>query len=147
MDNSLLIGRWNIISWQQQYDDGRVTYPLGTALEGFIQYQPDGQMLCMMGRADRPNFVTGGQWNASDAEKAAAYSSFMAYAGRYSVDGEWVTHHVDLTLFPNWKHGDQKRRVQLRHGPDGDLLDIVARLEPDTTEARNAILAWKRAKV
>lgn len=145
MDKTPLLGRWNIVSWQQRYDDGRITYPLGTALEGFIQYDANGQMMCMMARADRSNFVTGGQWNASNDEKAGAYSSFMAYAGSYSVDGEWVTHHVDLTLFPNWKNGDQKRRVQLKRDPTGDTLDIVARLEEGTPEARSAVLAWKRA--
>ncbi|MDB5728790.1 MAG: hypothetical protein JWQ00_1995 [Noviherbaspirillum sp.] len=144
MDKNLLLGRWNIISWEQRYDDGRVTHPLGTALEGFIQYDANGQMICMIGRTDRPNFSTGGQWNASDEEKAAAYSSYLAYAGRYSVNGESVTHHVDLSLFPNWKNGDQKRRVELIPGAAGDKLNIVARLEEGTAEARSAVLAWKR---
>lgn len=144
MDKNLLLGRWNIISWEQRYDDGRVTHPLGTALEGFIQYDANGQMICMIGRTDRPNFSTGGQWNASNDEKAAAYSSYLAYAGRYSVNGDWVTHHVDLSLFPNWKNGDQKRRVELIPGAAGDKLNIVARLEEGTAEARSAVLAWKR---
>jgi hypothetical protein len=144
MDKNLLLGRWNIISWEQRYDDGRVTHPLGTALEGFIQYDANGQMICMIGRIDRPNFSTGGQWNASNDEKAAAYSSYLAYAGRYSVNGESVTHHVDLSLFPNWKNGDQKRRVELIPGAAGDKLNIVARLEEGTAEARSAVLAWKR---
>jgi hypothetical protein len=145
MDKTLLLGRWNIVSWEQRYDDGRVTRPLGTALEGFIQYGADGRMICMMGRADRANFVTGGQWNASNDEKAGAYSSFMAYAGSYTVDGDLVTHHVDLSLFPNWKGGDQKRHVQLKRDPSGDTLEIAARLEEGSSEARTAVLAWKRA--
>jgi hypothetical protein len=144
MDKNGLLGRWNILSWEQRYDDGRVTHPLGTALEGFIQYDPNGQMMCMMARADRAPFVTGGQWNAQAEERASAYSGFMAYAGTYSVDGEWVTHHVETTLFPNWKNGNQKRRVQLQRDPSGDRLDITARLEEGTPEARTAVLAWKR---
>lgn len=145
MDKTLLLGRWDIVSWQQRYDDGRVTHPLGTELEGFIAYDDMGRMVCMMGRAERAPFTTGGQWNASEAERAAAYSGFMAYAGRYTVEGEWVTHHVDLSLFPNWKGGDQKRRVQLTCDPAGDTLDIVARLEEGTPEARSAVLAWRRS--
>jgi hypothetical protein len=145
MDKTLLIGRWKIVSWEQRYDDGRVTRPLGAALEGFIQYDVDGRMMCMMGRADRAGFVTGGQWNASNDEKAGAYSSFMAYAGSYTVDGDLVTHHVDLSLFPNWKGGDQRRHAQLRRDPSGDTLEIAARLEEGSTEARTAVLAWKRA--
>lgn len=144
MDERLLHGRWEIVSWEQRYDDGRLSYPLGTELQGFIQYDPDGRMVCMMGRAQRPFFATGGQWNADDTEKAQAYSSFMAYSGRYVVEGEWVTHHVDLTLFPNWQHGLQKRQLQLTQNADGSRLDIVARLENGTTEARNAVLVWRR---
>jgi hypothetical protein len=146
MDKTLLLGRWDIVSWEQRYDDGRITHPLGTDLEGFILYGEDGNMVCMMGRADRPRFVTGGQWNASDAEKSAAYSGFMAYAGRFSVDGEWVTHHVGLTLFPNWQHGDQRRHVRLRSEAGVSMLDIVARLEEQTTEARSAVLTWRRRR-
>lgn len=145
MDKALLLGRWNIVSWEQRYDDGRVTRPLGAALEGFIQYEANGRMICMMGRAGRAGFVTGGQWNASNDEKADAYSGFMAYAGSYTVDGDLVTHHVELSLFPNWKGGDQKRRVRIEHGPSGDTLAVSARLEEGTPEARSAVLAWKRA--
>jgi hypothetical protein len=145
MHKTLLLGRWNIISWQQRYDDGRIAHPLGTALEGFIQYDASGAMMCMMGRANRPGFVTGGQWNAANEEKAGAYSSFMAYAGTYSIDGEYVTHHVDISLYPNWKNGDQKRRVRYHRDAAGETLEIVARLEEGTPEARSAVLAWKRA--
>jgi hypothetical protein len=145
LDQALLRGRWQVTSWRQEYDDGRVTYPLGRELEGFLQYDADGRMACMIARADRARFATGGQWNAADTEKAAAYSSFLAYGGRYTVEGDVVTHHVELSLFPNWKGGEQRRRVSLQDTAQGPVLDIVARLEEGTPEARSAILSWRRA--
>jgi hypothetical protein len=142
-----IIGRWDIVSWLQLYYDGRRQAPLGERLEGFIRYLPPdangrGDMICMIANADRPNFSTGGQWNAEDAEKAAAYGSMLSYAGTYRLDGDTVIHEVKISLFPNWKGGDQRRKVRLE---GADNLFIEARLEDGTPEARTAQLAWKRA--
>ncbi|HJU99898.1 MAG TPA: lipocalin-like domain-containing protein [Burkholderiaceae bacterium] len=141
MNEQAIIGRWQIVAWEQVYDDGRRTYPLGQQVEGFIQYDPDGRMMCMLCRGDRQNFSTGGQWNASLEEKAAAYSSMLAYAGSYTYGGDTVSHHVDLSAFPNWKGGIQKRRIETM---DAGRLALVARLEEGTSEARTARLTWKR---
>lgn len=138
-----LTGRWDIVSWEQDYDDGRLVHPLGQELQGFIRYTDDGDMACMIARADRPCFATGGQWDAEDTERAAAYSSMLAYAGTYDVDGDTVTHHVDLSLFPNWVGGDQRRRFVFR--ADGTLA-LEARLEDGTPAARTARLVWQRPR-
>jgi Lipocalin-like domain len=49
---------------------------------------------------------------------------FVAYAGPFSVDvGKGtVTHHVDVSLFPNWQGHDQVRRVTI----EGGRLSIIA---------------------
>ncbi|VVE18082.1 lipocalin-like domain-containing protein [Pandoraea nosoerga] len=138
--NAALVGRWKIVAWEQIYDDGRHTFPLGQALEGFIQYDGDGRMMCMLFRADRPNFTTGGQWNASQEEKALAYGSMLAYAGTYTVDGDIVSHRVELSAFPNWKGGTQTRKIETL---EGDRLVLAARLEEGTSEARTARLVWE----
>jgi hypothetical protein len=140
MTEADLVGRWDIVSWQQVYDDGRVQHPMGEDLRGFIRYTDDGDMAVMIVRADRANF-TGGQWDASNDEKAAAYMSMLSYAGRYEVDGDFVVHHVDFSLFPNWAGGQQRRRVVVR--ADGTIA-LEARLEADTPEARTAQLVWRR---
>lgn len=147
IEHADIIGRWDIVSWLQLYDDGRREAPLGERLEGFIRYLPPnpdglGDMICMIAKADRPNFTTGGQWNADDAEKAAAYGSMLSYAGSYRIDGDAVIHAVHISLFPNWKGGDQRRKARLE---GADKLFIEARLEDGTSEARTAQLAWKRA--
>lgn len=136
-----VLGRWNIISWLQLYDDGRQTAPLGEKLQGFIRYLEDGDMICMIARADRSNFVTGGQWDASDEEKGAAYNSMLAYAGRYRIEGNTIVHMVEHSLFPNWIGGEQRRLVRMT----GDDLFIEARLEEGTPQARTAQLRWVKA--
>lgn len=134
-----IIGRWQVVAWRQDYDDGRVVYPMGENLGGFIQYGPDGDVSVLIARRGRERF-TGGQWNASDAEKARAYDGFMSYCGRYELQGDEVVHHIDLSLFPNFEGGQQRRRATLRDGK----LHLTARLETDTPEARTISLVWER---
>ncbi|MCO6056728.1 alpha/beta fold hydrolase [Pseudomonas sp. MOB-449] len=136
------IGRWEILAWEQAFDDGRRELPMGDDLNGFIHYTESGHMACMIARVDRPGFVTGGQWNSTDGEKAGAYNSMLAYGGRYEVDGDLITHHVDISLFPNWVGGAQKRRFEVN--ADGTLT-LSARLEEGTPQARTARLVWRRA--
>ncbi len=134
-------GRWELVSFEQIYDDGRRVYPMGEQPQGIIQYTADGFMSCMICRPNRENFKTGGQWNANDAEKAQAYNSMMSYAGRYSIENNSVTHLVDLSLFPNWIGGQQKRDFKF---DEQGQLSLTARLEENTSEARTALLLWKR---
>lgn len=136
-----IVGRWDIVSWLQLFDDGRRQAPMGEHLHGFIRYMPDGDMICMIAKKDRPNFTSGGQWNAEDREKAAAYDSVLAYAGRYRVEGDTVIHEVETSLFPNWIGSEQRRQVRIENN---ELLYIEARLEQDTPQARTAQLLWRR---
>ena len=138
------VGRWEILSWEQMFDDGRRELPMGEQLQGFIQYSEGGHMACMIARTDRSTFASGGQWNASDAEKASAYNSLLAYGGRYDVEGDVITHQVDISLFPNWVGGAQKRRFVVN--ADGTLT-LSARLEEGTPQARRACLIWRRADI
>ncbi|WP_241653155.1 alpha/beta fold hydrolase [Pseudomonas alkylphenolica] len=138
------IGRWEILAWEQRFDDGRIELPMGEHLQGFIQYTEGGHMACMIARAERAPFESGGQWNASDSEKAGAYSSMLAYGGRYAVNDDVITHWVDISLFPNWVGGAQKRRFEVN--ADGTLT-LSARLEEGTPQARSARLVWRRVSV
>jgi hypothetical protein len=52
---------------------------------------------------------------APTAERAEAFASFTAYAGRYTFDGEKITHHVEVSLFQNWAGTDQTRFAKLQN--------------------------------
>ena len=113
----------------------------GQKLNGFVQYDSE-QMFVMINKPGRANFRTGGQWNASDAEKARAYDSYFSYGGTYEVVGDEVLHKVEYSLFPNWAGGTQRRRAELKDGK----LYLSARLEDGTTEARTANVIWERRR-
>ena len=136
-----MIGRWNVVSWEQRYDDGRVVRPMGDQLEGFIFYASDGTMFCFIARSNRPHFPSGLQWEGTQTEKAQAYEGLTSYGGRFTLRENQVEHQVEVSSVPNWVGGVQKRVVTL----NGDELSISARLEVGTPEARTALLQWRRA--
>ena len=139
IDKAKLRGRWRIVEWVQRYDDGRRVHPLGRSLQGFIQYDEE-RMFCFISSGERAP-LSGGQWTAPQAEKAGAFSSCLAYSGRYEIAGDEILHHVDLSLYPNWVGTTQRRRAVI----EGTRLVIAARLEDLTKEARTAELTWERA--
>ncbi|MFC5697136.1 lipocalin-like domain-containing protein [Pseudomonas sp. GCM10022186] len=141
MNRESIKGRWQILSWEQAYDDGRLVHPMGTELEGFIEYGDHG-MFCVIARQGREP-LEGGQWSASAAEKAKAYDGYLTYAGDYDIENGVIQHHVRHSLFPNWEGGTQKRVALF----NGDTLELTARLEEGTAEARTARLRWKRAVI
>ena len=108
-----LVGSWRLRSWVALGDDGSETLPMGPRPEGLLVYSAEGTMMGMMGSGDRPRFgadeVTGG----TDAERAEAFRTFIAYGGAYEVDGSTVVHRVEESLFPNWIGTTQRRRWEL----------------------------------
>ena len=140
MKKADIIGRWRVLRWQQQYDDGRVVSPMGEALDGFIQYDENDRMVCIIARSGREKFQTGGQWDAAAAEKATAYNGYLSYAGRYAIVAGEIHHHVEQSLFPNWVGGTQVRKAKFV----GRELWLTARIEEGTPAARTAVLAWER---
>lgn len=137
-DRAQLVGRWRIVEWVQRYDDGREIHPLGRSPQGFIQYDGERMVCFLCAAARRP--LGGSQWNAADAERAAAYSTCLAYSGTYDIAGDEILHYVDLSLYPNWVGTTQRRRALLQEG----RLLLTARLEDGTPEARTAELIWER---
>ena len=134
-------GLWNLLSMEQRYDDGRVIYPFGRNVEGRIYYGADKSMFCAIQKSGRTPFSTGKQWTADEAEKAGAYNDYLTYCGRYELDGDTATHHIEISLYPDWIGKQQARKIRLVDG----LLHITARLEDNTPEARTSLMIWERA--
>ena len=139
--NKDIEGLWNLLSMEQRYDDGRVIYPFGKNVEGRIYYGADKSMFCAIQKCGRTPFSTGKQWTADDAEKARAYNDYLTYCGRYELDVDTATHHIEISLYPDWIGKQQARKIRLV----GGRLHITARLEDNTPEARTSLLVWERA--
>ena len=137
-----VVGWWTLLSWKQNYDDGREMAPFGEDVVGRLCYSETGNFIVIISRGDRQPFKTGGQWTADNSEKAKSYEDMLAYFGHYEFDGTKMLHHVEASLYPNWAGHTQIRLAAI----DNDILTLSARLEESTSEARTAELIWRRLR-
>jgi hypothetical protein len=80
---------------------------------------------------------------APAAERAQAFATFLAYAGRYTVKGATVTHHIEAASIQNWVNGDQVRFFKL----EGDRLTVRTPSTYSTGGQTQTIeLVWERIK-
>ena len=86
--------------------------------------------------------LSGDRISSPAAERADAFATFFAYAGRYSVNSDKVVHHVEISSVQNWVNTDMVRLVKF----DGDRITL--RTPPlsvgGTTQATD--LVWERVK-
>jgi Lipocalin-like domain len=139
-----LVGAWRLRDWVAVDDDGSTTRPMGEDPNGLLIYSADGSMLTVLGRGDRPRFAGDDIAGGTDEERSLAFSTCVAYGGRFSIAGEHVVHRVETSLFPNWIGTEQRRQWSL--GDDG--RDLVLTSPPLVFAGRSRIqrLSWVRQR-
>jgi hypothetical protein len=93
-----LVGNWRLVSFES-FDEKGVGRP-NAFTGGRIMYDGAGQMAAQLTHSNRKLLST----PATEAERATAYTGYLAYYGRYSIDASarTVTHHVEGSTNPNW---------------------------------------------
>jgi hypothetical protein len=133
-------GTWKLVAWRRIAGDGTVSYPLGQGARGQLIYAPHGHMAVQITGADRPTLVTADPLGGDAEARAGAYSTYLAYFGRYEVHDECVVHLVDGSLFPNWSGEKQVRPFTEENG------ELVLRTPPMKADGTTVVneLAWAR---
>jgi len=103
------VGAWRLLSLEARTSTGDVSYPFGKDPSGYLLYSRDGYMSVCIMQGRRTNFASLDAQKASSQEKSTAFDTYSGYAGKYEVRGERVIHHVEISLFPNWRGTDQER--------------------------------------
>ena len=135
-----LVGTWKLVSnWNVRPNGDRVA-PYGENPVGYLIYTADGHMSVTFSNRDRKP-LAGDRFSATAAERADAFSTAYAYAGRYSFDGKKVTHHVEVATFQNYVGTDQVREAKIQ----GNRLTMHATLRM-CGEDRASELVWERVK-
>lgn len=118
-----LIGAWRLLAIEGRSTAGEVFSPAGADPEGMLLYDPQGYMAMVYMRRDRPKFAAGDPARGTPEEITAAFNSFDAYCGTYTLDeaADVVTHHIVSSRFPNWEGTDQVRHVEV----DGEQLRLA----------------------
>lgn len=134
-----LIGTWRLLSYEQRDSSGDISRPFGENPAGYLFYGADGYMSVSIMPMGRPNFLSTKIGAGTTEEKIAAFDTYTSYCGTYEIKGDTVTHHIELSLYPNWSGLDQQRRFEL----SGDQLTLSARLKMAEGEAF-AQATWQR---
>ena len=133
-------GVWRLLAWRRISDDGSITYPLGESVEGVLVYTPQGTMAVHMASANRPNIDSADPLGGDAAQRAAAYSSCLAYFGSYQVRGNEVIHNIASSLYPNWSGTNAARPFEI----SGDELVLRTPPAPDGSETVVNEMRWAR---
>src|ERR1700748_2019597 len=91
------IGTWKLVDYSFLHEDGTVEKPWGENVVGYLLYSAEGYMSGNLSPAGRRQNV-----EATEGQKPRRKRDYIAYAGPYTVEGNTVTHHVEVSLFPNW---------------------------------------------
>ncbi len=144
LDPTDLVGSWELLRCEISFSDGRPTVlPYGADARGQLVYAADGRVSAVLSRGDRGPLGVAGLESAAAADasaKAAAFDSYLSYAGRWRLDGDRVIHTVELALVPEVVGRDQVRRVAF----DGDQLVLGYERTARSGVERRYRLTWRR---
>ena len=136
-------GTWKLVSWKMQKPSGElIDSPLGPDPLGWIMYQPEGHMSVVLTRPDRPKFASNNLMEATTEEVETAFEGYISYCGSYEVNEKErsVTHHLQLSWFPNLIGTEQKRFFEFA----GDRLTLKTPPLSVLGEAQVHRLTWQR---
>jgi hypothetical protein len=137
-----LIGTWKLVSnMLEEIPSGAKTDLFGANPVGYISYGADGRMMIFQVRNERtkPAGVV-----PTDQEKKALYDSMLGYAGTFSVEGNKVIHHVEISWNQSWSGTDQVRFFKF----DGDRVELSTEASPDPVHGKMSVrrLVWQKIK-
>jgi lipocalin-like protein len=143
------VGAWRLISIEGNRPGLPGNFDRPT---GLLIYDGSGRMSAqIVTRADRKPFApyNTGRASATQEEKAAAFDSYTAYFGTYTIDGKagTVTHHLEDSLVPGRRGTDNVRWFEFR-GDDRLLLIPVEDGKGGKIARKDATyrLLWERIK-
>jgi hypothetical protein len=137
-----ITGTWKIASFVREViATGERQNEFGDKPEGYISYQADGRMFAMLVGSNRARPAGS---TPTDEEKVRLFGTLIAYSGAYLVEGDKITHKIDVSWNQNWTGGDQVRFFKV----DGDTLTITTATNKSPRDGREgrAIVVFTRAR-
>jgi hypothetical protein len=142
-------GAWRLVSIEGNPPGRTNVYNRPT---GMIMYDPSGRMCVnIVLKADRKPFApfTKGLLTATSEEKAAAFDTYAAYFGTFTIDAKagTVTHHLEDNLVPGRSGTDNVRWFEFQ-GEDRLLLIPIEDGKGGVLTRKDASykLLWERIK-
>ena len=132
-----LVGTWTLVRAASTTAAGdRNENPYGVSPSGLLTYSSTGRVTALICFGGRKTLSVG----AKADEKAEAFDTFLAYAGRYSLLGNKVTHHVEISSIQNYVNRDLVRTVTF----DDDRMTLMTPPTPLNGKVQTLELTWQR---
>jgi hypothetical protein len=141
-DENPVLGTWKLKSFVREVAaTGEKINQMGEHPNGFLSYSADGRMYAIL-TADNRNKPSDA--NPTPEERAKLHQTLTAYAGTYTVQGDKVVHHVDISWNEAWTGTDQVRFFKI----DGNILTITAAPNKSPMDGREgrAVIVWEKVK-
>jgi Lipocalin-like domain len=138
-----IVGAWRLVAVAATTDAGApLPAPFGTSPNGLLIYTPEGRMSAIISHGERQPLSIADRVSSPAEERAAAFSTFIAYAGRYTLHNDRVVHHVELSLVPNWANTELVRLVRF----EGERM--ILRTPPIQVAGVSEVvdLVWERVR-
>jgi hypothetical protein len=138
-----VVGTWKLVSVSSTNDKGVVNNAIyGTHPAGLITYTAEGRVSVIITDDGRKPLSVNDRLAATMEERAAAFSTLVAYAGTYSFTGDKVIHHVEIDAMQNRVGSEQVRFVTLQ----GERLTLKTPPTMRGGESLTFELVWERIK-
>jgi len=116
-----VVGTWKLVSATETTKKGEVRAAYGWQNPaGLLTYTADGRIMAITTNGRRKPLSVSDNIGAPAEERAEAFATMTAYAGSYTLNGNRVIHHIEVSSMPNAVNTDQ---VRLIHQPERQLLD------------------------
>lgn len=97
-------------------------------------------MMAIVSYGGRQNLSVSDPAMAAVEEQAEAFKNFVAYAGRYTLSGDKITHHVEIASIQNWAKTDLVRGIRF----EGERMVLTAPPTPLRGQMQTFELIWQR---
>jgi Lipocalin-like domain len=106
-DPKALIGVWQLISYQTEFQDGSPKRAMfGEHPTGYIIFTREGRLMAVIEAEGRKTPST-------DSDRATLLKSLVAYSGKYRIEGDHWIASIDTAWDPAWDGTDQVRSFQI----------------------------------
>lgn len=114
-DNVKLVGTWKLVSASSTDASGaQLEPPYGANPAGFLTYTEDGRVTALISYSGRTPLSVGTKGPALVEEQAEAFKTFLAYGGRYRLNGNKIIHSIEISSIQNYVNKELVRSVKFQ---------------------------------
>ncbi len=131
------MGTWRLLSASSITSKGeRNDAPYGEGPIGFLTYTEAGRVTSLISYGGRKLLPVG----ATLEQQAEAFNTFLAYTGRYTLSGDKVTHHIEVSSIQNYVNRDLVRSIKFQ----GDQIILTTPPTLVNGKIQSIELVWQR---